>query len=65
MEIMTSYTNASARAKEFDSIMPYAQLYEKVEEFTEFIYRYTVLFFSLLVDLTRNVILIRPRNLPS
>ncbi len=37
--IVTGYTNSSARAKGFDSIMPHDQRYEKAEEFADLVYR--------------------------
>jgi long-chain alkane monooxygenase len=33
--VITGYTNSSARAMSFDSIMPHGQRYEKATEFTE------------------------------
>ncbi|EXJ88130.1 hypothetical protein A1O1_05058 [Capronia coronata CBS 617.96] len=37
--IVTGYTNASARAMGFDSIMPHDQRYEKAGEFVDVVYR--------------------------
>ncbi len=37
--IVTGYTNSSARAMGFDSIMPHDQRYEKAEEFADLVYR--------------------------
>jgi alkanesulfonate monooxygenase SsuD/methylene tetrahydromethanopterin reductase-like flavin-dependent oxidoreductase (luciferase family) len=37
--VVTSYTNASARDMGFDSIMPHGQRYEKATEFIELTYR--------------------------
>jgi alkanesulfonate monooxygenase SsuD/methylene tetrahydromethanopterin reductase-like flavin-dependent oxidoreductase (luciferase family) len=38
--IVTGYTNASARAMGFDSIMEHDKRYEKAEEFVDLTYRY-------------------------
>lgn len=37
--VVTGYTNSSARAMGFDSIMPHGQRYEKAAEFTELLYQ--------------------------
>lgn len=37
--VVTGYTNSSARTMGFDSIMPHGQRYEKATEFTELTYR--------------------------